>query len=134
MTEKKPLQEEMKARIDKIEEAYEFLLAYAAQGVSGEGADGQVRVFLTQIVDALDNMGDSFQTLVRAGVLQPTPEWSDFVDVLEHDAIKAQAAVALVAAQSTVSSQLVDNLNANIHLRALLTDLFLADEALGAQG
>jgi len=30
-----------------------------------------------------------------------------------------------------MSSQLVDNLNANIHLRALLTDLFLVDEALG---
>jgi hypothetical protein len=29
-----------------------------------------------------------------------------------------------------VSSQLVDNLNASIHVRALLTDLFLIDEAV----
>jgi hypothetical protein len=34
----------------------------------------------------------------------------------------------LVLAQPAISSQLVDNLNASIHLRALLTDLFLIDE------
>ena len=36
----------------------------------------------------------------------------------------------LVLAQPAISSQLVDNLNASIHLRALLTDLFLIDEVL----
>ena len=39
-------------------------------------------------------------------------------------------AVELVLAQPAISSQLIDNLNANIHLRALLTDLFLIDEIL----
>jgi hypothetical protein len=34
----------------------------------------------------------------------------------------------LVLAQPSISSQLIDNLNASIHLRALLTDLFLLDE------
>ena len=42
----------------------------------------------------------------------------------------ALAAVRLVQAQPSISSQLVDNLNASIHLRALLTDLFLLDEIL----
>ena len=40
------------------------------------------------------------------------------------------AAIRLVLAQSSIGSQLIDNLNASIHLRALLTDLFLLDEAL----
>ena len=44
--------------------------------------------------------------------------------------MKASAAVRLVLAQPSIGSQLVDNLNASIHLRALLTDLFLLDEAL----
>jgi hypothetical protein len=34
-----------------------------------------------------------------------------------------------VLAQEKISSELVDNLNASIHLRALLTDLFLLSEA-----
>ena len=38
----------------------------------------------------------------------------------------------MVLAQPSISSQLVDNLNASIHLRALLTDLFLIDEVLKA--
>jgi hypothetical protein len=37
-----------------------------------------------------------------------------------------------VLEQVSISSQLVDNLNASIHLRALLTDLFLIDEVLKA--
>ena len=50
--------------------------------------------------------------------------------VIDRDARDSQAAVQLVVAQSAISSQLVDNLNASIHLRALLTDLFLIDEIL----
>ena len=46
----------------------------------------------------------------------------------------SQAAVRLVLAQPGISSQLVDNLNASIHLRALLTDIFLVDEVLKGQG
>ena len=37
---------------------------------------------------------------------------------------------ALVLARADISSQLIDNLNASIHLRALLTDLFVVDEVL----
>ena len=43
------------------------------------------------------------------------------------------AAIEIVLAQSIISSQLIDNLNASIHLRALLTDVFLFTEILRAQ-
>jgi hypothetical protein len=36
----------------------------------------------------------------------------------------------MVLAQPSIGSQIVDNLNANIHVRALLTDLFLIDEII----
>jgi hypothetical protein len=49
---------------------------------------------------------------------------------LERDAGDSLAAIRLVLAQPAISSQLVDNLNASIHLRALLTDVFLIDEIL----
>jgi len=54
----------------------------------------------------------------------------DFMDVLRQDATKSSAAIRLVLAQPSINSQLIDNLNASIHVRALLTDLFLLDEAL----
>jgi hypothetical protein len=56
-----------------------------------------------------------------------------FIAVLDRDARDSLAAIELVLAQPVISSQLIDNLNASIHLRALLTDLFLFDEILKAQ-
>ena len=52
----------------------------------------------------------------------------DFAGVVVEDAGKSKAAIALVLDQEKISSELVDNLNASIHLRALLTDLFLLSE------
>jgi len=36
----------------------------------------------------------------------------------------------MILGQPAISSQLIDNLNASIHLRALLTDVFLVGEIL----
>ena len=57
-----------------------------------------------------------------------------FIRVIERDAGDANAAVKLVLALPSIGSQVVDNLNASIHLRALLTDLFLIDEVLKSRG
>ena len=38
------------------------------------------------------------------------------------------SAIELVLAQPAISSQLIDNLNASIHLRATLTNLFLLSD------
>ncbi len=46
------------------------------------------------------------------------------------DARKARGAIAFALNCSTIGSPLIDNLNASIHVRALLTDLFLVDQAL----
>jgi hypothetical protein len=64
---------------------------------------------------------------VNAGLLD---QCGAFLDALGRDSAVAAASVRLVLAQSGISSQLVDNLNASIHLRAVLTDIFLVDEAL----
>jgi hypothetical protein len=52
--------------------------------------------------------------------------------VLKQDVAKARAAFRFVLAQRAIGSQMIDNVNASIHLRALLTDLFLIDETLEA--
>ncbi len=124
----------MAARCDRIEEAYEFMLAYAAQGLatdSGSGAGAQVRQFLTGLDQALTGLGDVFRA-VAADDAGNADKYAAFIAVLDRDAGSAQAAVRLVLAQPGISSQMVDNLNASIHLRALLTDVFLVDEVLKA--
>jgi hypothetical protein len=39
-----------------------------------------------------------------------------------------------VLEMNDISSQIVDNLNASVHLRAMLTDLFILEDILKAQG
>lgn len=125
--------EELKARIDTIEESYEFFLAYAAQGVSGEQAtksSGQVREFLQRSETAVPELADLFVKVVEEQQVDQPQFYRDFIDVLRRDAADALSAIRLVLAQRSISSQMVDNLNAMIHLRALLTDVFLIDEIL----
>ena len=123
--------DELKARIDTIEESYEFFLAYAAQGLSGEQAvtsSGQVREFLQRSEVAVSELADLFAGLVDEQGLDSPDVYHDFIEVMRRDASTAVAAMRLVLAQTAISSQMVDNLNAMIHLRALLTDVFLIDE------
>ena len=118
---------ELSERCGVIEECYEFMLAYAGQGLPGEGGgrDGLIRDFLSRAAQALTGLEDAY-----ASAVQPAEPYTAFQAVLARDARDSLAAVELVLAQPAISSQLIDNLNASIHLRALLTDLFLIDEIL----
>jgi hypothetical protein len=125
--------EDVKARIDAIEESYEFFLAYAAQGLTtdqGAKSGAMLRDFLKKMERALDGLGDRFREVVDVESLEPRAAWDDMLRVVGQDAADALAAIRLVASRPGVSSQLIDNLNANIHLRALLTDLFLVDDLI----
>lgn len=117
--------ESLEDRCDAVEECYEFMLAYAAQGLNGnEGSasGGQLRHFLIRAVDAIKGLAEACQ------VVEPQVIAGPYLKVLERDASDSLASIKLVLAQPWISSQLIDNLNASMHLRALLTDLFLIGE------
>jgi hypothetical protein len=111
--------------IDAVEEAYEFMLAYAAQGrARDEQADDGIRDYLGRAEAGL---------AIIAAMTPPTGGGDDhaaFVEMVRQDAARARIAMRFVLGQRAIGSQIVDNLNASIHLRTLLTDLFLLDEAL----
>lgn len=124
------------ARCEAIEECYEFMLGYAAQGVLDEResrSGAQLRELLTRAVEAAAGLAGAFGAAVEALELAPRPRYEAFLEVLRADAAKALAAMELVLAQPGISSQMVDNLNASHHVRTLLTDVFLLDEILAAQ-
>jgi hypothetical protein len=120
-------------RCDAIEECYEFMLAYAAKGLPTEGQSGQaspIREFLDRAANAISGLAESFALTVEEGRFEPAEKYQAFLAVLDRDAQNSLAALELVRAQSSISSQLIDNLNASIHLRALLTDLFLVGDVV----
>ncbi|PYU34693.1 MAG: hypothetical protein DMG31_05520 [Acidobacteria bacterium] len=128
--------EDISARCDAIEKCYEFMLAYAGQGLFGDeggASSGQVRDYLERAADAVSGLAGAYAAAVKQEKLKHAESYPAFLGVLERDARDSLAAIQLVLAQTTISSQLIDNLNASIHLRALLTDLFLIDEILKPQ-
>jgi hypothetical protein len=126
---------ELNGRINTIEEAYEYMLAYASQGLASDTDNDtgrQAREYLKKCDGALAGFGEFLTGFIGRLGVQPAAAYLAFITVIESDARHAQAALQLVLAQPAISSQMVDNLNASIHLRALLTDLFLIDEVLKA--
>jgi hypothetical protein len=124
---------EIARRCEAVEECYEFMLAYAAQGLAsdeGSKSGGQVREFLRRAVLALSGLTEACAAAVRKEGLEPADKYEAFFAVLDRDSRDSLAAIELVLAQPSISSQLIDNLNASIHLRAMLTDLFLVGEIL----
>jgi hypothetical protein len=123
-------------RCNTVEECYEFMLAYAAKGLPGEDTGGrksQIREFLERAACAIDGLSENCTATIREQSLRPVEKYQAFLTVLDRDAHDSLAAIELVLAQPSISSQLVDNLNASIHLRALLTDLFLIGDILRSQ-
>ena len=106
-----------------------LLSGQPARATRGE----QVRDYLNRAVDALSGLAEVYATAVKQENLQPDERYLAFLAVLESDARDSLATIQLVLAQNTISSQLIDNLNASIHLRSLLTDVFLIDEILKPQ-
>jgi hypothetical protein len=124
---------DLERRVEAIEAGYEFMLAYAAQGLTsdaGSSSGAQIREYLERFDDALTNLAQTYRQIVDGEHLASASAFSPFLDVLERDAQSTQSAIRMVLAQPAISSQLVDNLNASIHVRALLTDVFLMDEAV----
>ena len=118
------------AAIDTIESTYELMLAYAAQGRASEENDPLgLRAALQRADAALDVLAAATPAdLASPGgaIAQAT---ADMLAVLRQDVARARAAIRFVLAQRALGSQIIDNLNASIHIRALLTDIFLLDEA-----
>jgi len=125
--------EELARRVDAIEGGYEMMLAYAAQGVpsdQGASSGAQLRAHLQRFDEALTGLVDALRQLAEATGAQPAASVEAFLQVIGRDAECTQSALRLVMAKPGISSQLIDNVNASIHVRALLTDIFLIDEVL----
>ena len=125
--------EELARRADAIEGGYEMMLAYAAQGLptdQGAANSSQIREHLQRFDAALTGLAQAYRDCAAALGVGPKDALEGFLKTLESDAATTQAALRLVLGQKGISSQMIDNVNASIHVRALLTDVFIVDEIL----
>ena len=125
--------EELARRADAIEGGYEMMLAYAAQGLAtdqGAANSSQLRDHLTRFDTALTGLSQAYRDCAAALGVGPKEAIDGFLKTLDADAATTQAALRLVLGQPGISSQMIDNINASIHVRALLTDVFISDEVI----
>lgn len=125
--------EELARRADAIEGGYEMMLAYAAQGLptdQGAANSGQLRDHLKRFEAALTGLAPAYRECAAALGIGPQDALDGFLKTLEADAATTQSALRLALGQPGISSQTIDNINASIHVRALLTDVFIVDEIL----
>ncbi len=128
----------LQSSIEKIEAAYEYMLAYAAQGRKDEPAEGtgsdtpSIRNFLKDMLWGIENITQGFSDSAQALSIDGTAaeSFENFKAVLAGDAKSASAVVGMALKVPSLSSQLIDNLNASTHVRCLLTDIFVLDEVL----
>lgn len=122
------MSETIRAHIERIEEAYEFMLAYAAQGRGDEGAgpDGaHIRTFLTQFEEAATAIVGKLDTVPGAA-----DEAAAVLAALKADSATVSSVLRSMLARDNISSEVVDNANGLISVRAYLTGLFFLDKAL----
>lgn len=133
MTDESTMVSDLAAAIDTIEGGYEYLLAYAAQGRHSDRnapAGQSPRARIEAMATAMAELPGLARKVEAARSTIAADDTAAFFDALERDAAVSVAAARLVLSKQDLSSQLIDNLNASIHLRALLTDIFLIDEIL----
>lgn len=114
--------------IDQVEEAYEFMLAYAAQGRKSEagetGGESQIRQYLRRMDEALGVLGNA--TAKGLG----GPEAEGFAKRAAQDIEAVSSVVALLLARPSISSEMVDNTNGLFVMRSFLTGLFFIDQVV----
>lgn len=119
----------IKENIDHIEEAYEYMLAYAAQGRADEGAgkDGaHIRTFLGRFLAAAKGLNQQVPALTGGADTVGAGFQAEFARQSET----IVSVLGILLARSNVSSEVVDNANALISMRAYLTDVFFIDKVL----
>src|SRR4029078_13188497 len=96
------------ARCDDIEECYEFMLAYAGQGLDNEqsgGAGGQIRQFLTKCDGGVAVGAEFIGEFVKRLNIESAAPYTAFMHVIDRDARDAMAAAPLAVAQPALRLQ-----------------------------
>ena len=116
----------LRKQIEAIEEAYEYMLAYAAQGRAEEGAgpDGaHIRIFLAQFEAAAIAIAAELDDALDGD------ETAGFRGALARDSETVLSALRIMQLRDNIPSEVVDNANGLIAIRSYLTSLFFLDKA-----
>lgn len=117
---------DIRKAFDQIEESYEFMLAYAAQGRKREvgegGGESQIRLYLKRFGSALTDLESPLGDVLKVDGGEA------YARRTADDIATAKSVISLLLSRPSISSDMIDNTNGLIAIRAFLTDLFFIDQ------
>ena len=117
--------------IESAEEAYEFLISFAGQGLDRQQPPGiteEVRDYVEQLAAAFVDAHAAAVTIAEEHDLDGETEYRAMLDRLESEIDEARTVLALLAAQDVITSAQVDNLNGMSVFQSVVMKFFFLDE------
>ena len=119
-------EQQLRNSIDRIEDAYEFMIAYAAQGRRLETNDDGP----SKIRAAISAFLISIQEIEATGLTKINEDAKAFEQRFIDDMLVVKNGLQLLEAKTSISSDMVDNTNALLSMRSFLTSIFFIDQVL----
>lgn len=117
--------------IEAAEEAYEFLISYAGQGLDHdlpEGMSTEVRDYLEQLDEALGAAHGAAVAIADEHELAGESDYRSMLRRLDDEIDEARTVLQLLAAQEVITSAQVDNMNGMAVFQSVVMKLFFLDE------
>ncbi|WP_331235040.1 hypothetical protein [Natronorarus salvus] len=120
--------------VSRAEEAYEFMISYAGQGIGREIPTKdvrEIRIYLNQLREALQDSVTTGKEIPEEFDIDGEEHFYDVVDQMEVESEDAVEILDLLIAQDRITSQQVDNLNGMSVFQSIVMKMFFLEEIVG---
>lgn len=122
---------DLKTEIERAEQSYEYLIAYAGKGLDRQesaNATPEVRDYVEQLADALEEGMAAARRIPEEYEIDWGEELLAFLEGMDEEVDQARTVLALTAAQERITSVQVDNMNGFSVFQSVVMKLFFLDE------
>jgi hypothetical protein len=123
---------EFQEEVERVEEAYEFMISFAGQGLGREeqteGDAEEIRSYLLQLRDGLEAGVEAAADIPDEEDVAGAEEYETFVDGLAEEIEEATLILDLLAAQDLVTSAQVDDINGMSVFQSIVMKFFFLDD------
>lgn len=123
---------EFQEEVVRVEEAYEFMISFAGQGLGREEQTGgdaeEIRSYLVQLRDGLVAGVEAAGDILDEEDLAGAEKYETFVDALADEIEEATLILDLLAAQDRITSAQVDDINGMSVFQSIVMKFFFLDD------
>lgn len=117
--------------VNQAERAYEFMIAYAGQGIGREVPTQDVKEIRNRLTDLREALDDALAAARRIPTefdVEGEAHFTSVLDAMEDECDEATEVLDLLIAQDRITSQQVDNLNGMSVFQSVIMKLFFLEE------